>query len=144
VVARYAGASARLSAPAGKLLLGGARVASRGGKPPSRQAKWSEATVENVLERYGVDDVATVFRALVANRAVYVPSFSSDAMVERLQRAWDVEPGYSTTAIVHAATRAAHTEDWRSWTTSEDLERAAGELLYARVWNVQMPEGAQL
>jgi len=25
------------------------------------------------------------------------------------------------------------TEEWRSWTTSEDLERAAGELLYARV-----------
>jgi len=43
-----------------------------------------------------------------------------------------------------AVTRAAHTEEWRSWTTSEELERAAGELLYARVWNVQMPEGAQL
>jgi hypothetical protein len=106
--------------------------------------KWSEATVENVLARYGVDDVATVFRALVANRAVYVPSFSSDEMVERLQRAWDVEPGYSKTAIVNAVTRAAHTEEWRSWTTSEDLERAAGELLYAKVWNVQMPDVAQL
>src|SRR5258708_2171089 len=79
-----------------------------------------------------------------ANRAVYVPSFSSDDMVERLQRAWDVEPGYSKTAIVNAVTRAAHTEEWKSWTTSEDLERAAGELLYARVWNVQIPEGAQL
>ncbi len=52
--------------------------------------KWSEATVENVLERYGIDDVATVFRALVANRAVYVRSFSSDEMVDRLQRVWDV------------------------------------------------------
>ena len=28
--------------------------------------RWSEATVENVLERYGVDDVATIFRALVS------------------------------------------------------------------------------
>ena len=92
-----------------------------------------------MLERYGVDDVATVFPALVANRAVYVPSFNSDEMVERLQRAWDVEPGYSKTAIVNAVTRAAHTEEWRSWMTSEDLERAAGELLYARVWNVQVP-----
>jgi len=45
---------------------------------------------------------------------------------------WDVEPGYSKTAIVNAVTRAAHTEEWRSWTTSEDLERAAGELLYRR------------
>jgi hypothetical protein len=57
------------------------------------------------------------------------------------QRAWDVEPGYSKAAIVNAVTRAAHTEEWRSWTTSEDLERAAGELLYARVWNVQRPAG---
>ena len=73
-----------------------------------------------------------------------MPSFSSDEMVERLQRAWDVEPGYSKTAIVNAVTRAAHTEEWRSWSTSEDLERAAGELLYARGWNVQLPEGAQL
>jgi hypothetical protein len=104
--------------------------------------KWSDATVDNVLERYGVDDVSTIFRALVANRAVYVPGIAADDMVERLQRAWDFEPGYSKSAIVNAVTRAAHTEEWRSWTTSEDLERAAGELLYARVWNVQRPEDA--
>jgi hypothetical protein len=106
--------------------------------------KWSEATVENVLERYGVDDVATIFKALVSNRAVYVAGIDAEDMVERLQRAWDVEPGYSKTVIVNAVTRAAHIEEWRSWTTSEDLERAAGELLYARVWNVQMPDGAHL
>jgi hypothetical protein len=101
--------------------------------------KWSEASVENVLERYGVDDVATVFQALVRNRAVHVPGVTPDEMVERLQRAWDFEPGYSKTAIVNSITRAAHTEEWRSWTTAEDLERTAGELLYARVWNVQVP-----
>ena len=95
------------------------------------RTEWSEATVENVLERYGVDDVATVFRAgnvgrgasalsgeaaeppaaglpAEANRAVYVPSFSSDEMVERLQRPWDVEPGYSKTAIVNAVTHKAY------------------------------------
>jgi hypothetical protein len=32
--------------------------------------------------------------------------------------------------------------EWRSWTTSEDVERAAGELRYARVWNVQRPVDA--
>ncbi len=102
--------------------------------------KWSEASLENVLERYGVDDVATVFRALVESRVVHVPGVGADHMVERLQRAWDFEPGYSRAAIVNAITRAAHTEEWRSWTTAEDLERTAGELLYARVWNVQQPE----
>src|SRR5262244_312671 len=45
--------------------------------PRSRQVKWSEATVENVLERYGVDDAATIFRALVANRAAYVPGIAA-------------------------------------------------------------------
>jgi hypothetical protein len=94
---------------------------------------------EPLLERYGVDDVATVFRALVANRVVYVPGIAADDMAERLQRAWDFEPGYSKTAIVNAVTRAAHTAEWCSWTTTEELERAAGELLYARVWNVQRP-----
>ena len=62
--------------------------------------KWSVATVENFLDRYGVDDVETVFRALVANRAVHVPGYGTDEMVERLQRAWDVEPGYSKTAFI--------------------------------------------
>jgi hypothetical protein len=101
--------------------------------------KWSDANVENVLERYGVDDVATVFRALASTRAVHVSGVSTDEMVERLQRAWDFEPGYSKAAIVNAITRAAHTEEWRSWQTTEELERTAGELLYARVWNVQAP-----
>src|SRR5262249_50319016 len=32
-------------------------------------------------------------RALVANRAVHVPEIAADNMVERLQRAWDFEPG---------------------------------------------------
>jgi hypothetical protein len=73
-----------------------------------------------------------------------VPSFNADEMVERLQRAWGIEPGYSKTAIVNATTRAAHTEACQSWTTCEDLERAAGELLYARVWNVQLPADAEL
>jgi hypothetical protein len=76
-------------------------------------AKWSEATVENVLERYGVDDVGTIFQDLVESRAVYVPGIAADDMVERLQRAWDIEPSYSKTAIVNAVTRAARPEPER-------------------------------
>src|SRR5215475_4029993 len=67
----------------------------RGDSAPSRLA------IENVLERYGVDDIENIFRALVANRAVDVAGFSNDEMVVRLQRAWDVEPGYSKTAIFY-------------------------------------------
>jgi hypothetical protein len=104
--------------------------------------KWSEASTENVLERYSLTDVDIVFKALVANRAVYVPGISPEDMLKRLKRAWEVEPGYEKTAFINAITRAAHTEEWRTWTTAEDLERAAGELLYARVWNVQLPEAS--
>src|SRR5215475_13047084 len=68
------------------------------GEPARGQRPFASA-IENVLERYGVDDVETIFRALVANRAVHVPGFGNDEMVERLQRAWDVEPGYSKTPI---------------------------------------------
>jgi len=113
-----------------------------------------------------VDDVTSVFRALGIVGGAQAPSAAEPLSlprpdsrpgpqrprrqrrdrrdVERLQRAWDLEPGYCKTVIVNAITRAAHTEEWRSWTTSEELERTAGELLYARVWNVQMPECAQL
>jgi hypothetical protein len=46
---------------------------------PGRPAAWSEATAENVLERYGVDDAATVFQALVRNRVFHVPGVNAES-----------------------------------------------------------------
>lgn len=102
--------------------------------------QWNTATVENVIERYEVEGPEAIFRGLVYNKLVWAPGVGVDGMVERLQRAWDQEPGYSKAAFVNAITRAAHEEPWTTPWVTEEIERSAGELLYAKVWNVQLPE----
>lgn len=101
---------------------------------------WSSATVENVLDKYGTQDVDAVFRGLVANKVVHVAGVQPRDMFDRLMGAWQAEPGYSRADIVNAVTRAAHTESWRRWTDVEDLERTGGELLFARNWDVAMDD----
>lgn len=102
--------------------------------------KWSEASTENVLERYDLQDVDEVFRGLVINGCVAAQGVKTDDMVKRLHSAWEREPGYSKTAILNAITRAAHESEWSSWSDTEDLESQAGELLYQKVWNVDYSE----
>ncbi len=105
--------------------------------------KWNEATVENVCERYNVDNADTILRALAYNKVVHVSGVKKEEMYKRLRRAWEKEPGHSRTAFVNAVTRAAHEEPWKRWTDEEDLERTGGRLLYAKVWNVDItPEQA--
>jgi hypothetical protein len=117
-----------------------AGIATAMGKVKVFADKWSEATLENVLEKYGAHDVEAVMRGLVFNKVVHVSGVKSDEMFERLMRAYQAEPGYGKTAIVNAVTRAAHSETWGSWSDVEDLERKGGELLFAKVWNVAIPD----
>lgn len=102
--------------------------------------KWSECSAENVLERYDLGNVEDVIKGLVLNGVVKAPGISRDEMQARLRRAWEKEPGYSKTSFLNAITRAAHEEEWRSWEDVEDLESAAGELMYAKVWNCVPPK----
>lgn len=102
--------------------------------------KWSEASTENVLSRYDLTDVDQVFRGLVLNDCVKATGVKPDEMVKRLHTAWEREPGYSKTAILNAITRAAHESTWSTWSDSEDLESAAGELLYQPVWTLDYSE----
>ena len=102
--------------------------------------KWSEATLENVLDRYGCQDIDAVFRGLVYNKVVHAAHVGPEEMFNRLMRAWQIEPGYDKTAIVNAVTRSAHENPWAKWTDVEDLERTGGELLFAKVWDVGIPE----
>jgi hypothetical protein len=102
--------------------------------------KWSEATLENVIERYGASNVEDVLRGLVHNKVVHVSGVKPDEMFERLMRAYQAEPGYGKDAIVNAVTRCAHTETWGRWTDVEDLERKGGELLFAKAWNVAISD----
>lgn len=118
-------------------------IATAMGKVQHFADKWSEATLENVLERYGVHDVDSVLRGLVYNKVVHVAGVKPEEMFERLQRAYQAEPGYGRDAIVNAVTRCAHTETWSRWTDVEDLERKGGELLFAKQWNVAIPDDAR-
>ena len=102
--------------------------------------KWNEASLENLLERYGLVDPENVFEGLVANRVVWVPGLRAEELVDRLITAYRSEPGYSKAAFVNAISKAAHTGEWRSWETPEALEEVAGNLLFQRVWNVNLPD----
>ena len=101
--------------------------------------KWSEATMEHVLEKYGAANVEAVMRGLVYNKVVHVPGIKAPEMFERLMRAYQAEPGYGKTAIVNAVTRAAHKEVWGSYEDVETMERAGGALLFQPVWNLAIP-----
>lgn len=114
-------------------------IATAMGKVKVFADKWSEATVENVLEKYGAADIESVMRGLVFNKVVHVSGVRPDEMFDRLMRAYQAEPGYGRTAIVNAVTRCAHTEEWSRWTDVEDLERKGGELLFSKAWNVAIP-----
>lgn len=102
--------------------------------------KWSEASTEDVLARYDLGDADAVIKGLVLNGAVKAPGIKSDVMIDRLTRAWRMEPGYSKTAFLNAITRAAHEETWTSWADAEDLEAQAGALLYQPVWNLDLSD----
>jgi hypothetical protein len=121
-----------------------AGIATAMGKVKHFADKWSEATMEKVLEKYGVHDVEAVFRGLVFNKVVHVSGVKPEDMFERLMRAYQAEPGYGKDAIVNAVTRAAHTEEWSRWTDVEDMERTGGALLFQPVWNIKIPEGTEL
>ena len=103
-------------------------------------SKWDEASVEDVLARYDLQNADQVIEGLVVNKVVHVAGVDNATMIERLTRAWSMEPGYSKTAFVNAITRAAHESPWASPWVSEELESTAGELLFAKVWNVELPE----
>lgn len=103
-------------------------------------SKWSEASTENILERYDLQDVDAVFRGLVLNGAVTATGIKNDDLVKKLHEAWEREPGYSKTSILNAITRAAHEETWTSWADSEELESQAGQLLYQPVWNLDISD----
>jgi hypothetical protein len=112
--------------------------------------KWSEATLENVLDKYGVADIEAVMRGLVFNKVVSAPGCDQGAMFTRLMDAYEAEVAlapeqrYSRSIIVNSVTRAAHANTWSKWEAVEELETTGGQLLYQPVWKVAVPEDAGL
>ncbi len=93
-------------------------------------AAWREANVNHIVD--GAQDIGAsrVFASLVEAGYVHAEGINAEDMTQRLTKAWETQPGYHRAAFVHAITKAAHTETWRSVWTSEALEEQAGQLLY--------------
>ena len=101
---------------------------------------WGAASVENVIEKYGVGDVSRIFQGLIYNKLVSVPGVSNADMMDRLTRAYQCEPGHGKTAIVNAVTRAAHENEWARWSDVESMEHDGSALLFAKNWNLGIPD----
>lgn len=111
----------------------------------SFSARWRLANGERFkCAETGQDlDPHETFTRLAAE-LVGLPYVRKDEMRERMTTAWDKEPGDSVASIINAVTRMAHeqAEDWASPWYQDDLEQAAGELLYQPVWSLAPVEAA--
>ncbi len=105
--------------------------------------KWNEGSKDNILEKYDLTEAQQVFRGLVYNKVVWMPGVKPVEQVERLMTCYEREPGYTKTAFVNAVSRAAHEYSFESPWVQEELEESAGNLLYAKVWNVWVPENEE-
>jgi hypothetical protein len=106
---------------------------------------WNDATVENVLERYGMESsdegMLRLFKGLAYNRVIAVPGVRPAEMVTRLTSAWAKEPGYTRAAVVNAVTRAAHESTWNAWTVEDEVTAQGSDLLFSKKpWKLDLPE----
>lgn len=112
-----------------KELVGAGAEAMEGYAEAVREANES-AIVERSLNH---GDARLVFHALVEGGYAPAPGGDRDAAVEAYHNAWLVEPGHTRLDFVNAITRAAHEAPWSSPWVTEEIEDAAGELLYNRL-----------
>lgn len=103
--------------------------------------RWSESNVESVLFKYGLESMEVVFDRLVRNRVVHVPGVKPEDMTKKLLDAFAYEPFSTKSGVLNAITRAAHQESWKSPWVTMDLEEKAGELLWAKSWDMSDPDG---
>lgn len=93
-----------------------------------------EANEQAICERAlsGDGDARAVFAALIEGGYLPAPG-GAEAAAEAYHAAWLVEPGHTRLDFVNAATRAAHEAAWSSPWVTEEIEEAAGQLLYQRL-----------
>lgn len=106
---------------------------------------WREANVQAIHDAYDGTPVGAeeAFRRLVAHEYVRLPGMDKVEAVEALMDAWNYEPGDTAAAINRALTRAAHTTDGVDAFAGAELEAAAGELLFNRVYTLPRLSKAQ-
>jgi hypothetical protein len=102
-------------------------------------AKWESANIHRLLNPDGkvLEDPKEAFKLLIANGWLKAPTGGRKKVKEFLSQlltAHEYEKGDSFAAYQRAATRAAHTNSWKSAFYQSDLEAQAGALLYAKVY----------
>jgi hypothetical protein len=101
---------------------------------------WSGANQENILTKYNLADISTVFLGLTGNGVVKVPGVRPEDLSTMLMSSWQKEPGNTKASVINAITRTAHEATWHTVDTAENLESLAGELLFAKSWDC-VPQG---
>lgn len=100
------------------------------------KGRWDEAYKEDVYERYGYQNPAQIFTELAEDRTIHAVGFNTEELVTRLVSAWYTEPGPTKAHFLCAITKACHLYEWRREDTTDLLEERAGDLLYAKTWNI--------
>jgi hypothetical protein len=101
---------------------------------------WGEANERAIHDAYDGTQLSAseCFKRLITAEYVKVPHVKPGELHTALMTAWEQEPGDTAAAVNRAITRLAHeaSGSWKSQWYQDDLETAAGELLYNQVYSL--------
>jgi len=104
-------------------------------------SRWSDAYTKQYHDRYDGTPLGAeeTFKRLIAAKKIVVPHLNRDDLLSYLMTAWNKEPGDTVAHVNAAITRMAHESapSWKSPWYQEDLEEAAGELLYQKNYVIE-------
>lgn len=93
---------------------------------------WGEARAVTLAKN--PEGMAKVFGKLAESRKVHVSGIKPREMTDRLINSWSREGfDYSKAGVVNAVTRTAHEYSWPSPWAIDDLQEAAGQLVYTKI-----------
>lgn len=99
------------------------------------RAAWASAAGNYFLDEEGGKlDVEEAIRRLVYNEYIPTGGLLAEEAITNYIAAWKREEVYSAQGIIMAIQRAAHEGSWQTTWADADVEEAASELLYNRVY----------
>jgi len=103
---------------------------------------WQEAETRSLIEGSVVGgDVEPAIVALVHNKLISNPGgIKDEELVRRIRSCYWMAPNATVAGVVNAVTRAAHTSSWGSPWAQDDLQDAAGQM----IWNQLAVENAAM
>ena len=102
---------------------------------------WKEANEKEIVDRGTKEKLppAETFKRLIAHGYVKVPWVKEPDLLAHLMAAFEKEPGDTAAHINMAISRLAHegASEWKSPWYVDDLEEAAGNILFAHVYSLK-------